>query len=124
MIKKDYDSHDYYTLHKAFKDVDGKYTKIVLIITRDFLWPLGQEVTDLDEFKYGCQVNDFDFGSLRFENNEFIIKENSPEWFNYIKEPGEPEEIYMNKIISDTLKEYFGQNLEFTPIYINNLKNS
>lgn len=120
MINKNFESHHYFTLHKAFKDVDGKYTKIVLKVTRVFLWPLGQEVTDFDEFKYGCQVNDFDFNSLRFEDNEFIIKENSPEWFNYIKEPRDSYSAYMNRIYAPFVQSLFGEDDTIIPVYNNN----
>lgn len=124
MNKNNFMDHEYFTLHNAIKGDDGKYSKITLKITRDFIWPLGQEVKDLDEFKYACQVNDFDFNSLRFEDNEFVIKENSPEWFNYINDPGVSYEEYMDTIHSYILDTCFEQGLTITPIYNNNLKNT
>lgn len=108
MKKNKFKNHDYYIGTVAFKNNDdGTYDQIRAIVTRNDEIPLGEIVTDLDEIKYACKSNGFDFDSLDIdENSNCFIKKDSVEWNNYLEDPGVSPDEYMEKLWQKKLAQF------------------
>ena len=110
--------HEYCLNWYAEKDnenLDKRYKRIQMLISRDEPYPYGEVVKDYYEFRYGCKINGFDFDSLYTdEKGRYLIKEGSKEWINYLNEPGLPYEESM-KIINEN---HWNNFLEHTKIIV------
>jgi len=87
MNYNNYKRHSYDILWIADKDGDT-YKNIFIEIIRDSTI-LDSNATEINEVKYACRNNKFDFDSLdRDLFGRWYIKRGSKEWDNYMAEPG------------------------------------